>query len=180
MDILEQIESPRLLMRKSSIVDANDIFRNYAADEVVTQYLPWDPHTDIYVTRRFLQECNEKWRDGTDYSYSIVHKENQQVIGMISMRPAHHSVEVGYVLARDFWGQGLMTEALQALCDWCLSQPEIWRVEAYCDIANKASARVMVKAGMQQEGILRKHLARPGHGTIPRDSFLYARVKDSL
>ncbi len=180
MRILEEIESPRLLLRKSSIVDAHDIYRNYATDEVVTQYLPWNPHADIYVTRRFLQECNESWRDGTDYSYSVVHKAEQQVIGMISLRPAAHSVEVGYVLAREYWGQGLTTEALVALSDWCLDQPEIWRVEAYCDIQNKASARVMAKAGMQQEGILRKYLSNPGHGTVPQDAFLYARVKEDL
>ncbi len=180
MRILEQIESRRLLMRKSSIVDAHDIYHNYATDEVVTQYLPWQPHTDIYVTRRFLQTCNEKWLDGTDYAYSIVYRDTQQVIGMISLRPSDHSVKVGYVLARDYWGQGFMTEALVTLSEWCLHQPEIWRVEAYCDVNNKASIRVMVKAGMQQEGILRKYLAPPGHGTVPQDAFLYARVKEAL
>ena len=179
MRILEEIESPRLLMRKSSIVDAHDIYRNYATDEAVTRYLPWNPHADIHVTRRFLQECNEQWRDGADYAYSIVHRQEQQVIGMISLRPADHSVETGYVLARAYWRQGLMTEALVTLSDWCLSQPEIWRVEAYCDVHNQASARVMAKAGMQREGILRKYLSRPGPGQIPQDAYLYARVKDA-
>lgn len=175
-----QLESPRLLLRKSSVVDAEDIFRNYAADENVTHFLPWEPHVDIQVTRRFLQQCNENWQRGTDFAYVIIHPERNEVIGMISMRPKGHNVEFGFVLARPYWGQGLTAEGLSTLCDWCLSQPEIWRVEAYCDIDNKASARVMVKAGMEREGLLRKYLAHINMGTVPRDSYLYSRVRDAL
>lgn len=173
----EQLESERIFLRKSSVVDAEDIYSNYAQDEAVTQYLPWEPHADLQVTRRFLQDCNEKWRDGTDYAYAIVYRERNEAIGMISMRPKGHSVEFGYVLSRSYWGQGIMTEALQILGDWCLSQPEIWRLEAYCDVENKASARVMDKAGMVLEGTLHKYLLYPHRGTVPRNAFLYARVK---
>ena len=111
----EQLPGERIVLRRSSLVDAEDIFRNYATDETVTYFLPWNPHSDVNATRLFLQRANENWRNGTDYAYSIIHNDTEQVIGMISMRPHGHIVEMGYVLARSFWGQGIMTEALTTL-----------------------------------------------------------------
>lgn len=171
------LRGPHIILRKSSVVDADDIFKNYAQDDVVTQFLPWEPHQDIHVTRRFLQECNEQWQDGRNFSFGILQKDVDQVIGMISMRPKGHNVDVGYVLARTYWGQGIMTAALTLLSNWCLEQPEFWRVEAYCDVDNKASARVMERAGMEQEGRLRNYLRYAGRRAVPKDAFLYARVK---
>ena len=110
----------------------------------------------------FLQRANENWRNGTDFTYSIIHNDTEQVIGMISMRQHGHIMDMGYVLARSYWGQGIMTEALTILAEWCLDQPEIWRVEAYCDVEHKASARAMAKAGMREEGILARYLLNPG------------------
>ena len=175
----EILEGPRILLRKTSVVDAEDIFRNYAQDEVVTQFLPWEPHQDIHASRRFLQECNEQWRDGRTFCFGILLKEHDHVIGMISMRPKGHNVDVGYVLARAFWGQGIMTEALTVLSNWCLQQPKFWRVEAYCDVDNKASARVMERAGMEREGLLRNYMTYYGRGAAPKDAFFYSRVKTS-
>lgn len=175
----EILTGSRILLRKSSVVDAEDIFRNYARDVVVTQFLPWDPHADVHETRRFLQECNENWRDGRDFSFGILFQGTDEVIGMISMRPKGHNVDVGYVLGQAHWGQGIMTEALSLLASWCLEQPAYWRVEAYCDVENKASARVMERSGMVREGRLHYYMRYTGRGAAPRDAYLYARVKEA-
>ncbi len=99
-------------------------------------------------------------------------------MGMISRRQVtSFRVSIAYVLARRFWGQGYMTEAAQAITDHTLRQPEIFRVEAYCDVENVASARVLEKIGMQREGLLRRTGITPNISPEPRDSFCYARVK---
>ena len=72
-----------------------------------------------------------------------------------------------------------MTEALTVLSNWCLQQPKFWRVEAYCDVDNKASARVMERAGMEREGLLRNYMTYYGRGAAPKDAFFYSRVKTS-
>ena len=72
-----------------------------------------------------------------------------------------------------------MTEAVKALVTWALQRPEIYRVWAVCDIDNKASARVMEKAGMQREGILRRWSIHPNVSNEPRDSYCYAILKQS-
>lgn len=83
----------------------------------------------------------------------------------------------GYVLARPQWGQGLMAEALRFGVDWALSQPEVFRAYSFCDVENPASARVMEKAGMAREGILRRYHTCPNLSPEPRDCILCARVR---
>jgi RimJ/RimL family protein N-acetyltransferase len=70
-----------------------------------------------------------------------------------------------------------MTEALKTLIAWALKQEEIYRIWAVCDVDNLASARVMEKAGMQLEGILRRWSVHPNISAEPRDSCCYAIVK---
>ena len=86
-------------------------------------------------------------------------------------------VEVGYVLARPYWGKGYMTEVLCAIIEWALAQPDIFRVQAVCDVENIASARVMEKAGMTREGTLRRYVSHPNLSNEPRDAYIYAAVK---
>ena len=96
---------------------------------------------------------------------------------MINLRPRHLRVEFGYVLARQHWGHGYMTEALSTLVDWALDQPKIWRVSAICDMDNSASAKVMEKAGMVFEGVLRRYFVHPNVSPEPRDCRMYAKVR---
>ena len=72
-----------------------------------------------------------------------------------------------------------MTEAVCAVADWALAQADIHRVWAVCDIENRASARVLEKAGMTREGVLRGWSLHPNAGGTPRDCWCYARVKEA-
>jgi RimJ/RimL family protein N-acetyltransferase len=93
------------------------------------------------------------------------------------MRPTEHGMLFGYVLARPHWGQGFAAEVLTALVEWSLDQPPIHRTWAFCDAENPASARVMEKAGMSFEGVLRRWALFPNLGPDPRDCLVYARVR---
>ncbi len=70
-----------------------------------------------------------------------------------------------------------MTEILRTVIDWAFTQSEIFRVQAFCDLENPASARVMEKAGMAREGLLRRYVLHPNISDEPRDVYLYAVVK---
>ena len=96
---------------------------------------------------------------------------------MMIARVTDEKWELGYVLARFYWGNGYMTEAVQGLVHWALKQKQIYRIWAVCDVDNIASARVMEKAGMQREGILRRWSVHPNLSPEPRDSYCYAIVK---
>ncbi len=172
-----QIETSRLLLRPPALEDAEDIFARYAQDREVTLYLQWAPHSDIQTTREFLRRCLKVWEQETAFPWVVIRKTDRNLMGMIELGIEGHRACLGYVLARPYWGQGFATEAASAVVNWAIAQPPIHRVWATCDCDNHASARVLEKAGMQREGLLWRWAICPTMGSVPRDSWSYAKVK---
>jgi [ribosomal protein S5]-alanine N-acetyltransferase len=170
------LETPRLRLRPPEPDDAGSIFADYARDPEVTRYLTWRPHATVEQTREFLRRCARVRAEGSAYPLAIVSRQDGRVLGMIELRVEGHAVNLGYVLARPYWGTGVMTEAARAVVEWALAQPGVYRVWAVCDVDNVGSARVLEKAGLQREGILRRYLMHPNTQDTPRDCFCYARV----
>ncbi|MDQ3920456.1 MAG: GNAT family N-acetyltransferase [Acidobacteriota bacterium] len=171
------IETARLVLRPPRMSDAGAIFNSYAADEEVTRYLVWRPHTSIAETEEFLGRVVASLEDGSRLTWALTLHGDDTPRGMIELRPHGHKADVGYVLARPFWGRGYVTEALRAVLDYAFRNPGMYRVWAVCDAGNAASARVMEKAGMSFEGILRRYQIRPQISPAPRDARCYARVR---
>ena len=69
-------------------------------------------------------------------------------ISIVEMHEEDLSCEIGYVLGKNYWGRGLMTEALKAVLDFCFTQAGFQKVKARYASLNLASGRVMEKAGM--------------------------------
>lgn len=167
-----RLETGRLLLRPISPADAVPIFDAYAQDPDVTRYMTWRPHTAISETEAYIARCMGQSRANT---YVLVSKLAGKVIGSFELRhTAPHRVGYGYLLAREYWGMGLMTEALSHVAGWALGQSSIWRIGDVCDVENVASARVMEKAGLTREGLFRRWAIHPNIGDEPRDCFAYA------
>ena len=81
------------------------------------------------------------------------------------------TAEVGYWLGQLYWGQGITTEALQALMVYALDQYQLHRLDAWVYAWNPASARILEKCGFQREGIARQSAQKDGQVT---DRWLYA------
>jgi RimJ/RimL family protein N-acetyltransferase len=86
-----------------------------------------------------------------------------------------HRAEIGYWLAKPFWGRGIMTAVVRRLCEFAIAEFGLVRITAQVFAHNPASARVLEKAGFQEEGYLRKHHLKDGHYF---DARLFALVKD--
>lgn len=170
-------KTERLTLRPPALSDAEAVFRNYACDPEVTRYLTWRPHTDVAQAEEFLKSCLGRWESGVELTWVITFHGMDEAIGMISCGPKDHRVELGYALARRFWGQGIMTEAARCVTGWLRASPNIYRIWATCDLENRASARVLEKIGMQREGVLRRWTIYPNISPEPRDSFVYAWVR---
>ena len=173
----EIIKTARLCLRLPTMDDANDIFYKYAQDPEVTKYLVWRPHESIAVTRDFLNHCVQKWNNETAFPWVITRTMDNLLLGMIELRLDGYRADLGYAIARPFWGEGYATEVVTAVIHWAMGQPEIYRVWATCDVENTASARVLEKAGMQREGILRRSILHPNVSPEPRDSYCYSITK---
>ena len=173
-------ETDRLVLRQPVKEDASAIFEEYAQDREVSRYLTWKPHKSIKETRAFLFRCEKVWREGTSFPWSVIRKTDRQLMGMIEISFEQNGAILGFVLARKYWGNGFIPEAVKTLIKWCLKQDELHRVWAFCDIENSASARAMQKAGMSREGILRSWTRLPQMGDLPRDCISFSAVKADI
>lgn len=169
------IETERLLLRRFKESDSRDIFNNWASDPEVTKHLSWKTHKNIRVTKKVLNNWLTLYKNPDFYHWAITLKGTDSPIGNINIHAAHNirCGEIGYCLSRKYWNKGIMTEALKAVIDFGFNKIGFERIQAYYKIENEASGRVMEKAGMVREGILRKY----GEGN---DGSLYDCVMYSI
>ncbi|MCB1153106.1 GNAT family N-acetyltransferase [bacterium] len=176
----ERIELETLVLRRPMIEDVPAIYRGWTNADEGPRYLSWMPHASEDVTRdRFIRVVDANWRNGEgERPWMIERRTTGELVGAFASRVDGARVNVGYVLGRAFWNQGMMSEALMGVIEVALNSPEIWRVEATCHYKNLASKRVMEKAGMEFEGRLRRYAVYPQFSSLPANCLLYARVKE--
>ncbi len=153
-----RIETHRLILRPFRIEDAEDMYANWASDPEVTRFLTWPAHTSVEITRTVLNSWIPRYEDGGYFHWAIEWKESGCAIGSIAaveLDENNESAVIGYCLSRAFWGRGIMPEALRAVMDYLFDTVGLNRIASYHDVNNPKSGRVMVKAGMKMEGILR-------------------------
>jgi [ribosomal protein S5]-alanine N-acetyltransferase len=173
----DTFETARLVLRPIAAADAPMIFAVYARDPETVRYLIFRPHRDVAETEAYVADCLAT-PPASARSYVLIRRTDGALLGAFALRRQQpHRLDCGYVLGRQWWGQGLMSEALTTVADWAMAQEAIWRIGAVCDVDNRASARVMEKAGMRREGVLRRWLVHPNLGPEPRDCYSYARVR---
>jgi [ribosomal protein S5]-alanine N-acetyltransferase len=152
------LETPRLLLRPMTPDDAPEMFA-YASDPEVTRYVVWDTHRTPEDSRAFLEATAERYAAGDGLDWGIVHRADGRFIGtcgFVEHSPEHARAEAGFVVSKGYWGRGLAPEALGAMIRFGFEEMGLNRVEARCVAENRASARVMEKAGMAFEGTLRE------------------------
>lgn len=170
----EGFHTARLTFRPIAPADAAAIFDGYARDPAVARYMPWRPHASIAETESYVADCMDA---ASARTYVVAGRAGGELRGVFEVRRTGHRIGFGYTLARPYWGRGLMTEALRAVVGWALGQDGVWRVGDVCDAENAGSARVMEKAGLMREGVLRRWAVRPNIGGEPRDFVSYAAVR---
>ena len=155
----QTIETPRLILRRATVEDAQAMFDHWASDPQVTKYLMWPAHTSPDITRQVLQFWVNGYQKDNFYQWLIVPKDLGQPIGSISgMNPNDQlsSVEVAYCIGRPWWHQGITTEALQGVLGYLFDTCDFHRITAKHDTNNPHSGGVMKKCGMTCEGTSRQ------------------------
>lgn len=155
----KRIETERLILRRFSIDDAEAMFRNWASDPKVTEYLTWPAHSSAEVSRAVLKDWVSSYSQNDSYQWAIVLKEHGvDPIGSISAVQLDDDVsrvEIGYCIGEAWWHQGIMTEALKAVMDFFFDVVGANRIECRHDPRNPHSGMVMKKCGMKFEGTMR-------------------------
>lgn len=173
----QRLETERLVLRRFVNQDAAAMYRNWAADEDVTKYLTWPPHSNQEISQKVIEEWVKAYDSENYYLWAIVLKENGEPIGsisVVSMNEDVSMVQVGYCIGKTWWHKGIMTEALQAVIDYLFDIVNVNRIECKHDPRNPNSGKVMRKCGMKYEGTMRSSY-RNNQGIC--DACYYALLK---
>lgn len=148
----------RILLRQISNNDAQNIFE-YASDGEVTPFVKFETHKTIDDSLLFIQFAQAEYENKSSIIWAIELKEESKMIGTIDVRGfnnQHRCGEIGYVLNKKFWGNGITTEAMKAVIDYGFRQLNLNRIESHCEHENIGSWHVMEKCRLKYEGTLRE------------------------
>ncbi len=152
------LKTRRLRLRRILPTDAEAVFR-YCSDPAVTRYVTFETHRSLGETRKILRRLEgERRRTGAPH-WAITLRRSGELVGLCGFLPLeskHRRGEFGYWLGRPHWGKGYATEAVGALLAFGFRGMKLNRLQARVVVRNRASARVLEKAGMRCEGLLRQ------------------------
>lgn len=144
--ISEIIETERLILRKFTICDIDDMLKNWISDnDVQSRY--GEP---VFSERREVEKLLDKW--SLQYRWAIILKESNENIGHVSFCRLYEEVntaEIEYCIGKPFWNRGLVTEAIKAFIEYTFNNTSITKLEAFHRIENPASGEVLKKVGMR-------------------------------
>jgi len=171
----DAIATERLSLRRPRAADADVIFARFASDPDVTRYVGWPRHRTVDDTRGFLAFSDGEWAKSPAGPYLIFARDDGRLLGSSGLLfETSYRAGTGYVFAKDAWGRGYATEALQAMIDVARTTG-VRRLYALCHSAHAASARVLEKCNFAREGVLRGYVEFPNLVPVePQDVLCYA------
>lgn len=157
------LHTERLVLRPFTLDDAPTVQRLAGAREVAdtTLTIP-HPYLDGEA-EAWISAHREAWEKASRGTFAIV-SNTDGLVGAIGLhfRLEHRRAELGYWVGLPFWNRGYATEAARAVIRYAFSSLPLDRIHAAHLTRNPASGRVMIKAGMQFEGVRRQHVVRWG------------------
>lgn len=158
-----RLETPRLWLRWPKAADVPTIERHVARPEVALMTARIPHPLPAGEVEKAVMEMRTANADGAGLTLALTRKRApEQVIGLAGLREHYGSggreATIGYWLAVEAWGQGLMSEAVSALLDAAFRWSRIEAVRGAADAENAASRAVMEKAGFRSLGRDIEHL----------------------
>jgi ribosomal-protein-alanine N-acetyltransferase len=149
-----RLETTRLVLRGITQEDAPEIFKNFS-DPEITKWFFEEPLTELIQVQEIIAKFNQSFTEMNGLTWAIILRENGEFIGTCgydNLETSHHG-EIGFDLSKDYWGKGLMTEALSAILDYGFAQLDFSRVEADIFSNNLRAKRVLEKLGFHLVGV---------------------------
>ena len=172
------LQTPRLLLRPLLPADAPAVYALHA-DAVTLRYWSTPPWSDPALADEMIARDLAAMAAGDYIRLGLQRRDDGRLIGLCTLFAFYlpsRRCEIGYILARDSWGQGCMHEALLALLDYGFGVLDLNRIEADIDPRNTGSQRTLDRLGFVAEGLLRERWIVAGevsdtalHGLLRRD-----------
>lgn len=172
------LETERLVLRRLHPSDAESLFA-ILADEELTRFYDDEAFTEISQAREQI----EAWASGFDewrsIRWGIARKETGTVIGTCGYYGFHRwhgRGSLGFELARPYWRQGIMTEALAAIIRFGFRKVGLNRIQAVVMPGNEGSEKLLEKLGFRREGVLREYENWGNKGYV--DLLMFSLLRD--
>lgn len=153
------LTTERLILRRFTIKDADNVYNNWASDSEISKYMRWEHHKNIGETESKIKDWLSRYKNNNFYQWAITFKNSDEPIGAIGLFVVNESDmcgDFGYSISRNYWGKGVATEALKGVLKIAFEMVGFNRIESYHSVNNPASGKVMLKAGMKLEGLARQ------------------------
>lgn len=153
------IETQRIILKEISEVSSVDMLEIFS-DEEVLKYYDLDPLNTIEEVKELITILKERFNAKRAIRWGIYLKENGKLIGTCgyhSLEDESLRAEIGYELAKNYWGQGFMKEALGAIIKLGFHEMSLNRIQALVEPKNSSSVGLLEKIGFSREGILREY-----------------------
>jgi RimJ/RimL family protein N-acetyltransferase len=157
-DELPVIPAGRVRLRPLADGDVPALYAVFS-DEQVMRYWSTPPMRDVAEAQALLEEIRASFRQRSLFQWGVARVGDDRVIGtctLFNLDARNRRAEIGYALASDCWGRGLMSEALGALVAHAFGPLDLTRLEADVDPRNAPSIRIVEKLGFVREGLLRE------------------------
>jgi RimJ/RimL family protein N-acetyltransferase len=170
------LETDRIKLRLLKRSDAETLHK-YAKDKAISRYTFLPRPYLLEHSYKFIKESRLWFRRKRNYALTIEWKETGEVIGMIGL---HHldfknkNAELGYWLARRYWGRGITKEAIGLILKYGFREMKFVRIYARVMRPNIASSKLLEKCGFAYEGRLRKAVLQRGRWM---DMLCYGKLK---
>lgn len=165
------IRTGRLDLRLMEVEDAQAAFETYTSDPEASKYMVFTTQTNPSEAAEYISQQRKAFDEGKTILWAIRLKDDPALVGAIElMLGDSHEGEVGFIIGRKYWGQGIVPHALKAIIDVVKWNLTIQCIFGQCDIENAKSARVFQKCGFKELEIAKGAVVHPQMGTKPRDS----------
>lgn len=153
------LETERLVLRKITLDDKENVFA-YFSDDEVTRYFGIENFTKLEEAEHIINAFNEGFEKKQAIRWGIALKDTNELIGSIgfhNISKNNSRVEVGYEITRKEWNKGYATEALRAVIEFLFNEVGFNRIGATIRPENVASQQLVKKLGFQEEGTLQDY-----------------------
>lgn len=153
-DNFPTLETERLILREITYEDTQAIFRNFSDPDVARWFFE-EPLTEIYQAAKFIDLFNNEFKNGKGLTWALVIKDEGACVGTCGYGDIELGArgEIGFDLAKEQWGKGLMSEALVPVVDYGFDVLRLSSIEAHSYSANTRALHLLEKLGFQLDKI---------------------------
>ena len=158
MKVIEnpKIQTNRLLLRQFEKSDIENVFKGLSHPDVIKYYgISFD---SLEATKEQMNWFADLKREGTGMWFAVCSLDNKTFYGGGGLNDLHKELkkaEIGFWLLPDFWGQGIMTEAMPLICDYGFDKLGLHRIEGFVESDNTNCKNAIAKLDFQYEGTMK-------------------------